>query len=94
MASDDEFQNRLLQQLTTLLESQRSLNSGLSKVVEREADFDAEFAKLSRQVHSLRENLVDIRSDTSGLRSDTSILRSDVAKSEVGVPGSSDGVPF
>ena len=78
MASDDECQTRLLRHLTSMLESQQSLNSRLSEVIDRNSAYDAGFTKLHRQIHSSKDVLIDIRADTSSTRSDVTNLRSDI----------------
>jgi hypothetical protein len=81
----DDFENRLLRHLTTILESQQSLDQGLTKLIDVSRAHDTEFAKLSRQMDKITEVQIAIRSDLAGLRSDLSSLRAEIRQGSAGI---------
>lgn len=71
MSEDAEFQKRLLNQLSSVLDGMKTLNERISGNMESMARYDVEFAKLTRQNNQLRSDILDVKSELTHFRTET-----------------------
>ncbi|PYB77629.1 hypothetical protein [Rhizobium wuzhouense] len=83
MAEDREFQNSLVNHLSSLIDGMKMLNQSVANNLQTTHRFDAEFIKLSRQNMQLRDDMIAFRSEMHGdfhdVRSEMTTLKRDVA---------------
>jgi polyhydroxyalkanoate synthesis regulator phasin len=77
MAEDREFQNSLVNHLSSLIDGMKMLNQSVANNLQTTHRFDAEFIKLSRQNMQLRDQMIEFHSQTRG---DIHDIRSEMAK--------------
>ena len=77
MAEDREFQNSLVNHLSSLIDGMKMLNQSVANNLQTTHRFDAEFTKLSRQNMQLRDQMIEFHSQTRG---DFHDIRSEMAK--------------
>ena len=84
MAEDREFQNSLVNHLSSLIDGMKMLNQSVANNLQTTHRFDAEFIKLSRQNMQLRDQMIEFHSQTRGdfhdIRSEMATFRSEMAK--------------
>lgn len=72
MPDDPEFQKRLINQLSSVIDGMKVLNDRISGNWETMGRFEAEFTKLSRQNNQLRTDILDIKSELGQFRTEAS----------------------
>ncbi|MFN3832647.1 MAG: hypothetical protein ACK4SQ_10490 [Allorhizobium sp.] len=71
MSEDAEFQKRLLNQLSSVLDGMKTLNERISGNMDSMARYDAEFANLTRQNSQLRSDILGVKSELTHFRTET-----------------------
>lgn len=70
MSEESEFQKRLLNQLSSVIDGMKTLNDRIADNLEAMGGFEAEFTKLSRQNTQLRGDILDVKSELGQFRSE------------------------
>lgn len=71
MTDDTEFQKRLVNQLSLVIDGMKSLNERISGNLDTVGRFETEFVKITRQNNQIRSDILDIKSDLGQFRSET-----------------------
>ncbi|RKE86317.1 hypothetical protein [Rhizobium sp. AG855] len=84
MAEDREFQNSLVNHLSSLIDGMKMLNQSVANNLQTTHRFDAEFIKLSRQNMQLRDQMIEFHSEARGdirdVRSEMAAFRNEMVK--------------
>ena len=68
MSEDFDFQKRLINQLSSVIDGMKTLNDRISGNLEAMGRFEVEFTKLSRQNNQVRGDILEVKSELSQFR--------------------------
>lgn len=73
MSEESDFQKRLINQLSSVIDGMKTLNERISGNLETLGRFEVEFTKQERQGNLLRRDILDLKSDMGQFRSETNL---------------------
>lgn len=70
MSDDTDFQRQMLTKMASMIEGTKALTDRVGVMTDKIGRYDAEFEKLSRQNHILRQEVLTVRSEALQHKSD------------------------